>query len=186
MMAASVVDKPTDAENRPGHALQLKRETVQRMVDAALFNLQIKVPSKPRKKILCELSRDGVAYLGGEPGWRGVEATDDDWTRLLSEGLGATFSLEWTHANLSWEDLLMLRLGEPIFDHMREWGLNPKWDGTEGGDFTITAVDGAGVKLAVAMALHPRVGTDSPLSLVSSLHTILWQWHQQTAAPSRG
>jgi hypothetical protein len=162
MAAAGVGDRADGNLQR----LQSKKETVKRMVNAALSDLGIKA-------IVCTISHDGVAYLGGEPGWRGLEATAADWKHVLSQGLGTTFTVDWDSTNYFDGDLLILRLGEPIFDFMRSRGLNPEWGGAIAGNFTITAVDEAGAKLAVAMALHSRLGTDSPLSRVSSVALVL-------------
>ena len=155
-------------------ALQEKKMTVQRAVDAALNDLEI-------EEVDITLSRDGIAYLGdvslqvvymeGNVSNRS-SATGEDWNRVLSQGLGTSFHVSWCRDNThSTVDLRVLRLGEPIFEAMSARALNPDWDGTRAGDFTITAVDEAGAKLALAMALHSRLGSDSPLSLVSSL----WQ-----------
>ena len=150
-------------------ALQEKRESVQRMVDEALADITL---HEMTSQVVCTISRDLVGYMG-HCGWNSIRATDNDWNRVLSEGLGTKFTFDWDHTKYFREDLRVLRLGEPIFEVMRARGLNPEWDGTAKGHFTITAVDTVGAKLALAMALHPRLGADSPLSLVSPMVQIL-------------
>ena len=171
IMAAAGIDEPTDATMQ---LLPEKRGATQRMLDAALDD--ILDPEKTGHAV-CAFSRDGVEYVGGERGLGEVvhvgdkrlgEATVDDWNRVLVEGLGATFSVDWSLDKYDQDDLRVLRLGEPIFDLVASMGLNPAWDGTAEGDFIITAVDQEGANLALAMALHPRLGSESPLALVSS------------------
>jgi len=159
MMAAIGAGNIPDTELQ---ALREKKMTVQRVVDAALNDLVM-------EEVEIKLSRDGIVYRRGNALNRS-SATAEAWHRALSEGLGTTFNIEWYRDSMhSIVDLRVLRLGEPIFEVMRARSLNPDWDGTMAGDFTITAVDEAGAKLALAMALHFRLGSDSPLSLVSSL-----------------
>ena len=171
MMAAVSIDGPATLPLLPG-----KREAVQHMLDAALVDL---TDQGKTGKVKCAFSRGGVAYVGGERTGDAVfvgftrlgAATVDDWNRILSEGLGTTFSVNWMHENREKYDedhMRVHRLGEPIFDLMASRGLNPEWDGTPEGDFTVTVVDEGAAKLALAMALHPRLGFDSALSLVSS------------------
>ena len=144
-------------------AMQDKKVVVRSMVDKAMYDLEVQGKTAG---VEITLSHEGVAYMGiCDSNLLG--ATTDDWNRVLSEGLGTTFTVNWRLIRYSRDDLLVIRLGEPIFDVMRSRGLNPEWDGTPGGDLTITAVDEAGSKLALAMALHSRLGSDSPLSLVS-------------------
>jgi hypothetical protein len=97
-------------------------------------------------------------------------AHPQDWDSIL-ETIGAKFTVDWSRENnrYSRQDLRMLRLGDQIFKSLHSRGFNPEWNGERVGDMTITAVDEAGVNLAMAMALHPRLGADSRLSLVSSL-----------------
>jgi len=167
VMAAAGADKFTDA------SLQRKKEMVRRVVSDALGDivfdvlgdLSIVVAVKTQG-FQITLSRDGVAYMGVCDSMR-LGATTADWNRLLSEGLGTKFNVDWRRTKYSRGGLRVLRLGEPIYEVMRARGLNPEWDGTEQGDFTITVVDDAGAKLAVAMALHSRLGADSPLFLVA-------------------
>ena len=159
MMAAMGAGNIPDKELQ---VLQEKRMNVQLVFDEAMNDLEI-------EEVEMTLSRDGIVYLGRNAS-NLSSATAEDWNRVLSEGLGTTFNVGWCRDNLrSMIDLRVLRLGEPIFEVMRARSLNPDWDGTMAGDFTITAVDEAGAKLALAMALHSRLGSDSPLSLVSSL-----------------
>jgi len=167
--------------------LQRKKETVLHIVFEAVGDLSLVIPVDnldtdeerlpggdidPSDGVEITLSRDGVSYMGVCHSNR-VGATADDWNRVLSEGLGTTFTVNWGHTRYSAEELHFFILGEPIFDVMRSQGFNPEWDGTQEGDFTIKVVDGAGAKLAVAMALHSRLGADSPLSLVRSLTLVL-------------
>lgn len=179
-MAAAGAGRPTDAELR---ALQEKREVVQRVVSEALDDLKT---HEMTSQVVCTISRFLVGYMGDSP-WNSIRATDNDWNCALSEGLGTKFTFDWDHTKYFREDMRVLRLGEPIFEVMRLRGLSPEWDGTPEGNFTITAVDTVGAKLALAMALHPRLGSDSPLSLVNSLSQILFfEGGQQNAAPRRG
>ena len=132
--------------------LQAKREAVQRMIDDAAHELET-------QKLAYKVS------LCGKTG-----ENSDDWNHALSEGLGVKFKVDWLPDHFSKRVALrQLRKGEPIFDIMKSQNLNPEWNGTMGGGFTITAVDMVGVKLALCMAMHSRLGSDSPLSLVSSL-----------------
>ena len=149
-MAAAGADRPKL------QALQEKRVTVYFGVKEALDDPRI-------EELVFTFARDGVVFLGGKANvlFEGTENTDD-WNRVLSQGFGTKLIVNWDHSNLR-----LLRLGEPIFDVMKSKNHHPEWDGTEEGDFTITVVDEAGAKLAFAMALHPRLGVKSPLSLVA-------------------
>ena len=149
------------ADNAELQGLLEKKRTVQCMVVGALNDLDI-------EDVACTFSREGVVCLGDISSNRSP-ATAEDWNRALAEGFGTKLYVEWYRDTYSWGDLRLLRLGEPIFEVMRSRGLNPEWDGTRAGDFTITAVDEAGAKLAMAMALHSRLGSDSLLSLVIAL-----------------
>ncbi|KAJ1496367.1 hypothetical protein T484DRAFT_1740368 [Baffinella frigidus] len=112
---------------------------------------------------LVEIVSDTAHFVPAYGGW-------DSWNSAL-EGISAKFTVDWTRENkYSRQDLRVLRLGESIFSILKSRGLNPEWNGERVGDMTITAVDEAGVNLALAMALHPRLGAESRLSLVSSLH----------------
>ena len=151
-------------------ALLEKKEVVRRVVNHALHEIM-----GPTRNVGCTFSHSGNVY---EIEWLpfAIFSSDLDvkWTRVLSEGLGTTFDVDWyrkeyPHTDLTTNDLRVLRLGEPIFNIFRSHGLFPEWTGTKEETFTITAVDDAGAKLAVAMALHDRLGSNSPLSLVSSL-----------------
>ncbi|KAJ1495876.1 hypothetical protein T484DRAFT_1760786 [Baffinella frigidus] len=159
-MAAAGADKLSDAK------LQEKKGKVHRMVSEALGALSVviafdilELQEKIEVDVVFTLSRNSVVYFGGSASSVSF-ATPDDWMSVLSNGLGTTFTIDWDHTRYSTYDLRVLRLGERIFDVMRSRGLNPEWDGTRAGDFTITAVDEAGAKLALAMALHPRLGTE--------------------------
>ncbi|KAJ1477900.1 hypothetical protein T484DRAFT_1749844 [Baffinella frigidus] len=182
-MAASCA-RPTDANL----ALLEKECVVYGLVKEALDDIAIHVAvknleiqeaflkmDKPEfvhleQEIVCTISRDGIAYMGGCDSTRLATtdggATANDWERVLSEGLGTKFNIDWEHAKHSVGDARVLRLGEPIFNVMRSRGLNPEWNGVRVGDFTITAVDEKGAKLALAMALHSRLGSDSSLGLM--------------------
>ena len=149
------------ANNAVLQGLHEKKSMVQSMVDKALHDLKI-------EEVACTFSREGVVCLG-EIASNRSSATAEDWNRALAEGLGTKLYVEWYRDTYCWGDLRLLRLGEPIFEVMRSRGLNPEWDGTRAGGFTITAVDEEGAKLAMAMALHSRLGSDSLLSLVISL-----------------
>ena len=95
------------------------------------------------KKDKCTISRDGVVYVGFR-NWSRVSADDDDWDRVLSEGLGTKFKVEWDRMPNSGRGVHFLRFGEPIYEFMRSRGLNPEWDGTLAGDMSITLVDTVG------------------------------------------
>jgi len=137
----------------------------------------------------CSCSRDGVVFM--ELHNMG-SASDDDWTRALSEGLGATFEVHWEDAKYPDDDPRLLRRGETLFDVLRAAGLNPEWDGTVKGKFTITAFDTNGARLALAMALHPSMASHptSRLSHVRSLALCLvacrsCRYSERDAAPHR-
>ena len=145
--------------------LQGKKQVVHRLVSEALGDLLIQ---EETRGVEITLSRYSIIYMGVCDS-NLLEAAADDWNRVLSEGIGTKFNVGWYRNKYSMGDLRVLRLGEPIFEVMRARGLNPQWDGTRAGEFTVTAVDDIGAKLAVAMALQPRLGCDSPLFLVSAL-----------------
>ena len=88
---------------------------------------------------------------------------------MLSEGLAAKFNIDWSDPKDAPDDPRVLRRREAIFHIMESEGLNPDWNGTPEGHFTITVVDKDATKLALAMALHPRLGATSRISLVSFL-----------------
>ena len=117
----------------------------------------------------CACFRDGVVFMELH---KMGSASDDDWARALSEGLGVTFEVDWGDHKYGADDPRLLRRGEILFGVMRAAGLNPEWDGTVDGDITITAFDTNGARLALAMALHPGSST-SWLSQVSSLALFL-------------
>jgi len=161
-MSAAGAGEPQIAELQ---ALQEKREAVQCKLAKSCDDLQLQSMGGI---VWCNVCREGVIYqrLYGVFD-DGLEATADEWDRALSAGLGAKFIVSWYHNMYSASVVRMLRLGESIFEVMRSNGLNPKWDSAAWGSFTITAVDEPGAKLALAMAMHPRLGADSPLYLVA-------------------
>ena len=179
-MAAAVADAPMDAD---AQWLRGKREAVHDMFYESLYTINMEgIPGE----VEYTCSRDGVVFFGlrvmstdhiGVKHYQKFEgdATDDEWNRVLSEGLGAKFNLNWSHSLWPLVERRMVRLGEPLFHAMKDGGLNPVWDGTQGeGAFTITAaVPAEDTKIALAMSLHPRLGAMTPLSLVSSLALIL-------------
>jgi len=153
-----------------GSALEEKRQVVERFLGGAMEFVSHELATHDLSEFDCTCSRDGIMFmdLEGFP-----TATDDDWNRALSEGLGTKFTVEWSDPKYSAVGVRMLRRGEAIFEAMKCEGLDPEWNGTSEGGFTITAVDRVGARLALAMALHPRLGANSQLSLVSSLALIL-------------
>ncbi|KAJ1465536.1 hypothetical protein T484DRAFT_1757337 [Baffinella frigidus] len=147
--------------------LQEKRDGVETVINRCMYEPEI---SKVGEVVEYAFTRDGITFMGGIESLEGIEpATDNDWDRVLSEGLGTKFQVQWSLPNYLKEDLRVLRHGETIFYDLRGAGLSPDWDGTTEGDFTITVVDKLGARLALAMALHPRLGANSRMSLVSSL-----------------
>ncbi|KAJ1495875.1 hypothetical protein T484DRAFT_1875018 [Baffinella frigidus] len=157
-MAAAGAERTTDADMQ---GLKDKKAVVRRVVSEALCDLLIQGQTQHVK---ITLSRHYKIFMGVCDS-NLLDATADDWQNILCEGLGTKFHVDWYRTKYSRGDLRVLRLGEPIFDVMMSHCLNPDWDGTRAGDFTITVVDEAGAKLALAMALHPRLGSESPLSL---------------------
>jgi hypothetical protein len=133
-----------------------------------MYNPEI---SKVGEVVEYAFSRDGITFMGGIEAFERVvvRATDDDWNRVMSEGLATTFTVEWSIPKHLEDNLRVLHHGEPLFYNLRGAGLFPDWNGKSEGKFTITAVDKLGVRLAMAMALHPRLGANSRVSLVSSL-----------------
>ena len=148
--------------------LQRRRDEVVTVVNHCMYNPVI---SKVGEVVEYAFSRDGITFMGGIEAFKGVAvlATDDDWNRVLSEGLATTFTVEWSIPKHLEDNLRVLHHGEPLFYNLRGAGLFPDWNGRSEQDFTITAVDTIGVRLALAMALHPRLGADSRVSLVRSL-----------------
>jgi len=187
LMAECDADAVIAARRKAANAkLQGKRDAVQRMVHEALDHLAIQGKTGEVEITLSRygvkyitLSRYGVKYVGGRHA-NHLGATTDHWYQVLSEGLGTKFYIDWDHAKYSGDDLWVLRLGEPIFEVMMSRGLHPEWDGTPEGNFTITAVDTAGAKLALAMALHSRLGAGSPLSLVASSLALMCPGPEET------
>ncbi|KAJ1482116.1 hypothetical protein T484DRAFT_1805069 [Baffinella frigidus] len=147
-------------------ALQGKRAGVQTLVNRCVCEPAI---LKVGEVIEYAFTRDGITFMGGiESSEAEKAATDDDWNRVLSEGLATKFKVEWSLPKYPKEDLRVLRHGEPLFYNLRGAGLSPDWDGTPEGDFTITAVDKLGARLVLAMALHPRLGANSRMSLMKT------------------
>jgi len=177
MAAAAGADEPSDVKLQ---GLQEKLEALAWKVNQGMRDL---ADNPKMKNVRADFSRDDIhdaAYLsidkdGGlfgreitGPG-RDIIPSRQYWTHVMSEGLGAMFNVGWSRPSHEDDDPRVLRLGEPIFNILRSRGLNPDWDGKRVGEMTITAVDEEPAKLALAMALHPRLGSDSPLSVVSSL-----------------
>ena len=172
-----------DNINLLAKALHEKREAVRCVVNHALHAIM-----GPNGNVVCMFSRGGTVY---EMEWFGMDSRfslprscdpNGDWTRVLSAGLGTTFDVDlyrtgYPHTKFSTNDLRDLRRGERIFNTFRSYGLSPAWTGTREENFTITAVDDTGAKLAVAMALHDRLGSNSPFSRVSSLAQNPWLLH---------
>ena len=149
--------------------LQRRRDEVETVVNHCMYNPEI---ANVGEVVEYAFSRDGITFMGGIEAFEGVvvRATDDDWNRALSEGLATTFNVEWSIPKYPKDDLRVLHHGESLFYNLRGVGLFPDWNGKTEGYFTITAVDKLGVRLALAMTLHPRLGANSRVSLVSSLH----------------
>ena len=151
--------------------LQDRKIIVRRVIGDALRDLRF---IQETQETEITISRDGISYMKTTSPRQELAdlsfaaAAGHVSKRLLPEGLGTEFSVAWDHPGYSREDLRVLRRGEPIFDVMRSHNLNPEWDGTMAGEFTITSVDEEGAKLA----LHPRLDFDSPLSLVKAA----WPW----------
>jgi hypothetical protein len=148
--------------------LKRRRNEVETVVNRCMYNPEI---ANVGEVVEYAFSRDGITFMGGIEAFEGVvvRATDDDWNRVLSEGLATTFTVEWSIPKYPKDDLRVLHHGESLFYNLRGAGLFPDWNGKSEGEFTITAVDKTGVRLALAMALHPRLGANSRVSLVSSL-----------------
>jgi len=161
-MAAAGAREPRIAELQ---ALQGKKEAVQYKLSKSCDDLKLQSMGGI---VWCNVWSEGVIYqrLYGIFD-DSLGPTSEDWDRVLSEGLGTKFIVSWYHNRYSSSVSQMLRFGNLIFEVMRSNGLNPRCDCEAWGSFTITAVDEAGAKLALAMALHPRLGADSPLSLVA-------------------
>jgi len=174
-MAAAGAGKSVDA-NLQG--LGGKRDDVKHYLCKASECVLEKLYDEDLFEQRCAFSRDGVVFLDvhyrAKPlavleDW---EECDESWNRVVSEGLGTKFEVTWWgHRQIC--DLRILRRGETIFQCMQSEGLSPAWNGTPTGKFTITVVDKEGAQMALAMALHPRLGASSRLSLVSSLVPIM-------------
>jgi len=126
-------------------------------------------------KIGCCFTRDDTPFGFREPYVQIISTSayshPGDWGSTLEENY-VRFTVDWSRGSpskYSRHDLRSLRLGEELFKILRSRGFNPEWDGERVGEMTVTVVDEAGVKLAMAMALHHRLGSESRLSLVSSL-----------------
>jgi len=143
--------------------LEGKRETVNAVITKAMDHVLNEFHEHSDFELTC--SRDGLVFDGNVT----QTATDDDWNRVLSEGLDVKFNIDWSYRKHTLFHARVLRQGETIFYIMKSEGLNPEWDGTMEGDCTITVVDTDATNLALAMALHPRLGASSRISLVSSL-----------------
>jgi len=189
-MAAAGADTLMDAELQ---ALQEKKQTVRSIGQKVISHLEIE---RQIFGVEITLSRDKIVYVGSLF-FTNVCASDNDWNRVLSEGLGTAFTVDWWHPAYVWADLRELEqgigisnsdpivLGEAIFSVMRTRGLFPAWNGTREGEMTVTVVDEAGAKLALAMALHPRLGSGSSLSHVSSLALVLCSCTKTMQLPKR-
>ena len=100
-------------------------------------------------------------------------ADEDDWKHVLGRGLGTKFQVVWSKVKYITDIPRVLHQGAALFLVMTSRGLNPEWDGTTDGVFSITVVHKEGAKLGLAMALHPRLGATSRLSRVRPLTLIL-------------
>ena len=183
-MASTCAVNSSDANLQ---ALQRKREVLEGVLGKAFYRVDKELPHKQYRGFRCWCSRDGIEFMGIRAdvywGYCSSKGTVQFWNRVLSEGLGAQFEIGWYNGwydsesnhwvEFSTEDVRLLRRGESIFSTMKSEGLNPDWNGSMSGKFTITVVDKKGAKLALAMALHPRLGASSRLSVVSSLSLTL-------------
>ena len=172
MAEGDSVEQPNNA-NLQG--LQEKREFVEGVIDKVMDNFLDSMDNHDLSRFGCAflVLPDGVCIWG----YHGSNATPDVWNRLLSEGLGVHFKIVWVDQKYSDMDIRFVQRGENLFNAMRTAGLNPDWDPNldnddDRGEFTVTVVDEVGAKLAVAMALHPRLGSNSRISLVCSLALI--------------
>ena len=180
-MARVGADSPTDAGMQ---YLDDKREAVQRKVDDALRYLELEDKTSDASEVVCFFFLHGNSNDGTHELWGNSDATDDDWNHVLSQGLGARFEVAWYVPKYSLGDMRVLRLGEPVYNAMKLYDLHPDWNGSQCGGMSITVVDDEGAKLAVAMALHTRLGANSLLALVSSQAlTLLLECN---AVPRRG
>ena len=159
--------------------IRAKRNVVQSSLREASQSMLDNLKIHDLDNFSCLFSRDGIVFLhvhgprevnnwGDDPQSIEWEKCDEHWDRLLSKGLAVEFKLDWCDSRYANDDPRALRRGEEIFHCMQSAGLNPAWNG-DVGDFTITALDKDGARLALAMALKPRLGSNSRLSLVSSL-----------------
>ena len=167
-MSFQDLQKREDERGRRQKALEMKRQIVECKIKEALGDLD-------DDELVVTVSRFGASlnYSGDAPCKSFLVNsldTTDDWIPALSEGIFTSFNVDWYHTRYgSYDDIRVLRIGEPIFNFMRARNLHPEWDGTMAGEFSITTVDEEGAKLALAMALHSRLGSSSPLALVSSV-----------------
>lgn len=172
MAEAGSVEQPNNA-NLQG--LQEKREFVEGVLNKVMDLFMDDMDTH-------DLSRFGCAFLGLHGGvmfWgnHGSYASPDCWNILLSRGLGVHFKIDWIDQKYFDNDIRFLRRGEKLFDAMRTAGLRPHWDpnfeeNLKEGGVTVTVVDEVRAKLAVAMALHSRLGSNSRISHVCSLTLI--------------
>ena len=172
-MAAADAGKPVDAKLQ---GVGGKRDDVQHSLWKASECVLEKLYNEDPPEQRCAFSRDGVVFLDVRYRAKDWKECDEGWDRAVSEGLGTKFEVTWWDhrypGNILY-DVRTLRRGETIFHCMQSEGLSPDWNGTPKGTFAITVVDKEGAQLALAMALHPRLGACSRLSLVSSLVPIM-------------
>ena len=91
------------------HALKEKRESVERFLGGAMEFVSDELATHDLSVFDCTFSRDGVVFMDlyGLP-----TATDDDWNRVLSEGLGTKFKVECSDRKYSAVGVRMLRGGD--------------------------------------------------------------------------
>ena len=73
--------------------LKRRRDEVETVVNRCMYNPEI---SKVGEVVEYAFSRDGITFMGGIEAVEGVVvlATDDDWNRVLSEGLATTLMVD--------------------------------------------------------------------------------------------
>jgi hypothetical protein len=111
-MAAAGGDCPLDTKLL---ALKRKKEAVRSTVDKAMYDLEVQGKTVG---VQIKVSRDGVAFMGVY-NCNNFHATEDDWEKVLSEGLGATFTVDWQSTKYCWEDLAIL--GASTQNGMAQW-----------------------------------------------------------------
>jgi len=132
-------------------ALQEKREVVHRMLDEAVDGIKMIKFQHPDDlgpktgQVFCKFCRHRREFMSSEVHWSMTistgmaHATNTDWLRVLSEGLGASFIVDWA----VWSPLKhsrkwrVFRVGKPIFEVLGSLCLNPAWDGTSEEDPTL-------------------------------------------------